>query len=163
MRRPIDSFRRDTARRLRENATNAETILWRHLRRSPVLGTHFRRQVPIGSYVADFASMADRLVIEVDGSQHAEGPVAETDQARTRWLEAEGYRVLRFWNNDITQNIDGVLEAIHSAMSPTMMFDEPLKHARHRDWTAAPAATPPRRASRADPPPAGEGEGTADA
>src|SRR5215831_6159538 len=154
MRRTIDSFRRDTARRLRGNTTNAEDILWRHLRRSPVLGTHFRRQVPIGRYVADFACMAARLVIEVDGSQHAEGPVAKTDKERTRWLEAEGYRVLRFWNNDITQNIEGVLETIHSAMSPTMVFDEPLKHTRRRDWTAAPApvATPPRRASRADPP-----------
>jgi very-short-patch-repair endonuclease len=163
MRRTIDSFRRDTARRSRANSTGAEEILWRHLRRSPVLGTHFRRQVPIGGYVADFACMAARLVIEVDGSQHAEGPVAESDKERTRWLEAEGYRVLRFWNNDIRQNIDGVLEAIHSAISPPMVFDEPLKHARRRDWTAAPAATPPRRASRADPPPAGEGEGKDDA
>jgi very-short-patch-repair endonuclease len=163
MRRTIDSFRRETARRLRANATNAEEMLWRHLRRSPVLGTHFRRQVPIGQYVADFACMAARLVIEVDGSQHAEGPVAETDKERTRWLEAEGYRVLRVWNNDITQNIDGVLESIHRSISPAMSFDESLKQTRRRDWTAAPAATPPRRASRADPPPAGEGEGRNDA
>jgi very-short-patch-repair endonuclease len=163
MRRTIDSFRRDTARRLRANTTGAEDILWRHLRRSPVLGTHFRRQVPIGRYVVDFACLATRLIVEVDGSQHAEGPVAESDKERTRWLEAEGYRVLRFWNNDITQNIDGVLEAIHSAISPTMLIDEPIKHARRRDWTAPSAATPPRRASRADPPPVGEGEGKPDA
>jgi very-short-patch-repair endonuclease len=133
MRRTNDSFRRDTARRLRATATNAEDILWRHLRRSPVLGTHFRRQVPIGRYVADFACLAARLVVEVDGSQHAEGPVAETDKERTRWLEAERYHVLRFWNNDITQNIGGVLESIHRATSATMEFDEPLKHKRHRD------------------------------
>jgi very-short-patch-repair endonuclease len=132
MRRTIDSFRRDTARRLRANATKAEEILWRHLRQSPVLGTHFRRQVPIGRYVADFACMAARLVVEVDGSQHAEGPVTETDKERTRWLESEGYRVLRFWNNDITQNIEGVLESIHRAMSPTMEFDEAMKHKRSR-------------------------------
>jgi len=163
MRRTINSFRRDTARRLRANTTGAEDILWRHLRRSPVLGTHFRRQVPIGRYVADFACMAARLVVEVDGSQHVEGPVAETDKVRTRWLESQGYRVLRVWNNDITQNIEGVLEAIHSAVSPTMIFDEPLKHARRRDWAAAPAATPPRRAARVDPPLAGEGEGKTDA
>ena len=163
MRRTINSFRRDTARRLRANTTGAEDILWRHLRRSPVLGTHFRRQVPIGRYVADFACMAARLVVEVDGSQHVEGPVAETDKERTRWLESQGYRVLRVWNNDITQNIEGVLEAIHSAVSPTMIFDEPLKHARRRDWAAAPAATPPRRAARVDPPLAGEGEGKTDA
>jgi len=163
MRRTIDSFRRDTARRLRANTTGAEDILWRHLRRSPVLGTHFRRQVPIGRYVADFACMAARLVIEVDGSQHAEGPIAESDKERTRWLESEGYRVVRFWNNEITQNIEGVLESIHRSISPTMNLDETLKHARRRDWTAEPPATPPRRAMRADPPPAGEGEGNADA
>jgi very-short-patch-repair endonuclease len=153
MRRTIDSFRRDTARRLRANATNAETLLWRHLRRSPVLGTHFRRQVPIGRYVVDFACMAAHLVIEVDGSQHAEGPVAETDQVRTRWLESEGYRVLRFWNNDIAQNIEGVLEAIHRAISPAMEFDEPLKHERHgrsdRDHRDHP--TPARVARRPSP------------
>jgi very-short-patch-repair endonuclease len=163
MRRTIDSFRCATARRLRTNTTGAEDILWRNLRRSPVLGMHFRRQVPIGRYVADFACMTARLIVEIDGSQHAEGPVAESDKERTRWLESEGYRVLRFWNNDITQNIDGVLEATHSAVSPTMIFDEPLKHMRHRDWAASPAATPPRRASRVDPSPAGEGEGKADA
>ena len=139
MRRTIDSFRRDTARRLRANATNAEETLWRCLRHSPVLGTHFRRQVPIGRYVVDFACMAARLVIEVDGSQHAEGPVAETDKERTRWLEAEGYRVLRFWNNDITQNIDGVLESIHHAISPVMDFDKPLKHERHARSHPTPA------------------------
>jgi very-short-patch-repair endonuclease len=158
MRRTIDSFRRQTARRLRANATNAEDILWREVRRSPVLGTHFRRQVPIGSYVADFACMAARLVVEVDGSQHAEGPVAETDRVRTQWLESEGYRVLRFWNNEVTQNIEGVLESIHAAISGTTDFDARLTHKRRRDWATTTAATPPRRALRADPPPAGEGE-----
>jgi very-short-patch-repair endonuclease len=147
MRRTIDSFRRDTARRLRANATNAEETLWRRLRQSPVLGTHFRRQVPIGRYVADFACMGARLVIEVDGSQHVEGPVAETDKERTRWLEAEGFRVLRFWNNDITQNIDGVLDSIHHAISPAMDFDEPLKHERH----ARSHPTPARSARRPSP------------
>ena len=158
MRRTISSFRRHTARRLRENTTGAEDVLWRHLRRSPVLGTHFRRQVPIGRYVADFACLAAHLVIEIDASQHAEGQVAETDAARTRWLESEGYRVLRFWNNDVTQNVDSVLEIIHHAVSPALTFEEPLKHDRHRDWATTASATPPRRASRADPPPAGEGE-----
>jgi very-short-patch-repair endonuclease len=68
----IDSFRRRTARRLRANTTDAERTLWRHLRKLETEGTHFRRQVPIGPYVADFACMAARLVIEVDGSQHGE-------------------------------------------------------------------------------------------
>jgi very-short-patch-repair endonuclease len=153
MRRTIDSFRRDTARRLRAHSTNAEALLWRHLRRSPVRGTHFRRQVPIGRYVVDFACMAAHLVIEVDGSQHAEGPVAESDKERTCWLESEGYRVVRFWNNDITQNIDGVIEAVHRAISGSLSFDTPLKHRRYKRSEDGDAVhpTPARSARRPSP------------
>src|SRR5262249_36632926 len=115
-RRSIDSFRRETARRLRANATGAEQRLWRELRRSPMLGSHFRRQVTIGPYVADFACMAARIVIELDGSQHGDAPKRKRDAERTAWLKAEGYRVLRFWNNDLTGNMRGVLESIHSAL-----------------------------------------------
>src|SRR5271156_5364315 len=78
-------------------------------------GTHFRRQVPIGPYVADFACMAARLVIELDGSQHNTDANRLRDQIRTRWLESEGFRVIRFWNNDLTQNMDGVLETVYGA------------------------------------------------
>jgi very-short-patch-repair endonuclease len=154
-RRPIDSFRRATARRLRANSTAAEVLLWRELRKLEIRGTHFRRQVPIGPYVADFACMASRLVIEVDGSQHGEVPNKARDNKRTNWLEAEGYRVLRFWNNDITQNPAGVLDVIYVALYGSR-DGEPkmLKHRRKR------GITPPRRALRADPPPPGEG-GTA--
>src|SRR5947207_4152034 len=102
----IDSFRRATARRLRANATNSESIVWKHLRTLETDGTHFRRQVPIGPYVADFACLAARLIIEIDGSHHAEEPNKTRDEERTRLLEAEGYRLLRFWNNDIRQNPD---------------------------------------------------------
>src|SRR5262249_10564105 len=102
----VSVFRRNTAKRLRETLTAAEALLWRRLRRFPVAGTHFRRQVPIGPYVADFACMAARLIIEVDGSQHGRDDLLKRDEARTRWLEAEGYRVLRFWNNDLTNNMD---------------------------------------------------------
>src|SRR5687767_14917395 len=104
-RRTIASFRRDTARRLRTNSTGAEARLWQHLKRSPVLGSHFRRQAPIGPYIADFACMAARLVIEVDGSQHGLDAGMRRDARRTQWLEREGYRVIRFWNNDVTENI----------------------------------------------------------
>jgi very-short-patch-repair endonuclease len=79
-------------------------------------GTHFRRQVPIGPYVVDFACMAAHLVIELDGSQHNAAPRRAKDEMRTRWLEAEGYRVIRFWNNDLTHNIDGVLETVYAAL-----------------------------------------------
>ena len=89
-RRGIDDFRRAAARRLRANSTNAEALLWRELRKLETKGTHFRRQVPIGRYVVDFACMASRLIVEVDGSQHGEEPNASRDEARTRWLESEG-------------------------------------------------------------------------
>jgi very-short-patch-repair endonuclease len=155
-RRTIDSFRRATARRLRANSTAAEILLWRELRKLETKGTHFRRQVPIGHYVADFACLASRLVIEMDGSQHDEEPHKSRDETRTRWLESEGYRVLRFWNNDITQNPAGVLDVIYGALYGTRDAEPKLlKHGLSRER----AVTPPRLAAslRADPPPPGEG------
>jgi very-short-patch-repair endonuclease len=128
--RSIDSFRRETARRLRKNSTYAEIKLWRHLRQLPTLGSHFRRQVPVGPYVADFACMAVKLLIEVDGSQHGEAENANRDEARTRWLQAEGYRVIRFWNNEIANNIDGVMDAIYAAIHG-VSDAEPL-HLKHQ-------------------------------
>jgi len=106
------------ARRMRREPTEAERKLWWHLRhRLPVAGSHFRRQVQIGPYLADFACHRSKLVVEIDGGQHAEA-IAQ-DAARTRRLEAEGYRVLRFWNNDVLSNIDGVLTEIHGALTTT--------------------------------------------
>jgi len=132
-RKSIDRFRKIAARRLRSNATNAEAQLWKHLRRHPMIGSHFRRQVIIGPYIADFTCMAARLVVEVDGSQHGEQANVLRDEARTKWLEAEGYRVLRFWNNDIFANIDGVLNEIHAALKSLAANDAvQLKHERRR-------------------------------
>jgi very-short-patch-repair endonuclease len=129
--RTIGSFRRQKARQLRANATSPEVRLWRHLRRLPMLGSHFRRQVPIGPYVADFACMAARLIIEVDGAQHEEAAVKARDALRTQWLEREGYRVLRFWNNELIENMEGVLEAIHVALYGSRNSDATaLKHKR---------------------------------
>jgi len=131
--RSIDSFRLDTARRLRKKATFAEIKLWRHLRQVPMLGSHFRRQVPIGAYVADFACMASKLLIEVDGGQHGEEQNAKRDEARTRWLEAEGYRVIRFWNNEVINNIDGVMEVVYAAVHGAANAEPTyLKHRRAR-------------------------------
>ena len=147
-------FRRAEARDLRFNATDAEVRLWRRLRRFPVAGTHFRRQVSIGPYVADFACMAARLIIEVDGSQHGDEENLKRDERRTRWFESNGYRVIRFWNNDISRNIDGVLEAIYAALYGSLDAEAaPLKHQRRRHPRRHP--TP---ALRADPLLAGEGE-----
>jgi very-short-patch-repair endonuclease len=132
-RRTIDSFRRQAARRLRVNATDAEAKLWRRLRKLETDGTHFRRQVPIGPYVADFACMAARLVIEIDGSHHGEDENKARDDKRTRWLESEGYRVVWFWNNDLVQNIGGVLDVIYAALYGSRDTEpKPLKHARRR-------------------------------
>jgi very-short-patch-repair endonuclease len=89
--------------------------------------------VPIGPYVADFACMAARLVIEVDGSQHGDAVVKVYDDARTQLLEREGYRVIRFWNNDLIENIEGVLETIHAALHGSRDSDPGmLRHKRRK-------------------------------
>jgi very-short-patch-repair endonuclease len=109
---------RALAREMRANPTDTERKLWWHLRhRLKTPDTHFRRQVRIGRFIADFASHGAHLVIEVDGGQHAVR--TEADMERTRALEASGYRVLRFWNNDVLNNVDGVLEAIQRAITTT--------------------------------------------
>jgi very-short-patch-repair endonuclease len=106
------------ARQMRGNPTDAERKLWWHLRhRLNIPNTHFRRQVRIGRFIADFACHSARLIIEVDGGQHA--TMTAADAGRTKLLEANGYRVLRFWNNDVLKNIDGVLEVIQRAITTT--------------------------------------------
>ena len=101
------------ARRLRVNQTDAETKLWYRLRDRQIAGAKFVRQEPIGSYICDFTCRERKFVIEVDGGQHSE---SRDDAIRDRELLARGYRVLRFWNNDVLSNIDGVLLAIEAAM-----------------------------------------------
>ena len=103
----------DKARTLRKNATDAEKRLWRALREK-LPGTKWRRQVPHGPYVADFLCFAAKLIVEADGGQHAEQ--TEQDAIRTRYFERQGYRVLRFWNNDVLENTDGVIETIAAAL-----------------------------------------------
>jgi molybdopterin-guanine dinucleotide biosynthesis protein B len=96
-------------------------------------GTHFRRQMPIGRFVVDFACPAAHLVVEVDGSQHGDNSTRVFDEQRTRWLESEGYQVLRFWNNEVTQNLRGVLQRIYVALYGSAGIDaRELKHTRRR-------------------------------
>ena len=103
------------ARALRANQTEAESRLWQRLRVRQLAGAKFRRQAPVGPYIADFICLAAKLIVEIDGGQHADN--AEADAARTAWLEDQGFRVLRFWNNDVLDNTDGVLEEILAALS----------------------------------------------
>jgi len=100
---------------LRRESTEAEKRLWRALRELGL--AKWRRQMPIGPYFPDLTCFASRLVIELDGSQHAEAD--DYDRARTRFLESQGYRVLRFWNNDVRDNLGGVVAAISQALSPS--------------------------------------------
>jgi very-short-patch-repair endonuclease len=106
---------RTTARRLRRNLTDAEQLLWRHLRMRQLAGNRFRKQHPIGEFVVDFVCMERRLAIEIDGGQHAESTAY--DARRTKSLEAGGYRVLRFWDSEVLQNIEGVKEEIWHALT----------------------------------------------
>lgn len=96
--------------------TDAERLLWSKLRRKQMHGHMFRHQAPIGPYIVDFACLTIKLVIEVDGGQHNINKAA--DEKRTAWLESQGYRVMRFWNNEVLQNLEGVLEAIWLATKP---------------------------------------------
>jgi len=102
------------AKGMRRQPTKAENLLWYHLRNRQIANVKFRRQEPTGSFIADFVAMELRLIIELDGGQHA--LAANADKARTTALEKDGYRVLRFWNNDVLENLDGVLQRIHEVI-----------------------------------------------
>ena len=96
----------ERARTLRREMTEAEERLWQRLRFRQTHGYRFRRQVPLGRFIADFMCHEARLIVEIDSGQH--DPLSESEVQRTRFLESEGYRVLRFWNNDVMENADGV-------------------------------------------------------
>src|SRR4026209_437888 len=98
------------ARTLRSNLTDAEQFLWQRLRYRQIEGHKFRRQRPVGPYIVDFVCVEVKLIIEVDGGQHSDNKTY--DMVRDRWLEEEGYRVLRLWNNEVLKNIEGVIEII---------------------------------------------------
>ncbi|MCE7887093.1 MAG: endonuclease domain-containing protein [Alphaproteobacteria bacterium PRO2] len=107
----LKKFSRD----LRNNPTDAEKILWRCLKRKQLHGLKFRRQKPIDNFIADFVCLEKRLIIELDGGQHNDNL---QDRHRTEILESNGFLVLRFWNNEIFENIEGVLETIMNTVNP---------------------------------------------
>jgi very-short-patch-repair endonuclease len=104
---------RERAKELRSAMTDAERRLWYRLRAHRLGGCKFKRQVPIGAYIVDFVSLERKLIIEVDGGQHADN---EADQRRDAWLRDSGYRVIRFWNHDVLRQTDSVLEEIVAAI-----------------------------------------------
>lgn len=114
---------RHIAKILRRRPTDAEKRLWRYLRGKQLEGFKFRRQEPIGNYVADFVCFEKRIIVEVDGSQHCKGKDSERDQ----WFEGQGFKVLRFWNNEVLSNTQGVWEVIRKAL-----IDSPSPNPSHR-------------------------------
>lgn len=109
----------EQARVLRRNQTDAERRLWGYLRDRRLDGWKFRRQHPVGVYVIDLYCAEAKLVIEVDGGQHDFDGFREKDAERTSYLENQGLKVIRFWNNEVMENIMGVLEAIREALGPS--------------------------------------------
>ena len=101
------------ARKLRKHSTDTEGHLWRFLRDRQIEGFKFRRQQPVGSYVVDFVNLEKKVIIELDGALHALHP---GDRIRDEWLRAEGYKVVRFWDNQVFSNLEGVLETIRDAL-----------------------------------------------
>ena len=104
------------AKQLRRNMTEAELLLWRHLRGHRLLGVKFKRQQPLGNYIVDFVCFGGKLVIEVDGGQHLDN---RQDQQRDAWLRSQGFEVLRFWNNEVLEQTEAVLERILQVLSPS--------------------------------------------
>jgi very-short-patch-repair endonuclease len=127
----VSSRLRSNARALRRNSTDAERILWSQLRDHRLNGAGFRRQVPIGNYIADFVCHGAKLVIELDGGQHYSDQGEQADAARSAAIEAEGFKVLRFSNYDVMTNRAGVLETIAAGIAER-----------------APTPTPPRKRGR---------------
>jgi very-short-patch-repair endonuclease len=129
--RPVPELNRLRAKSMRTEMTDAERTLWIQLRAHRLDGLRFRRQTPIGQYIVDFVCHERRLVVELDGGQHAE---STHDVRRDRWLESKGYRVLRFWNSDVFKNREGVLETIVSAArGATPLPDPPPQGGRGND------------------------------
>jgi very-short-patch-repair endonuclease len=104
------------ARQLRRNQTDAERQLWFRLRDRQLAGHKFRRQVALGTFVVDFLCFDARIVVELDGGQHGDSKQQASDHARTTWLASQGYRILRFWNHEILDNMEGVLVTITEAL-----------------------------------------------
>jgi very-short-patch-repair endonuclease len=114
---------RKFAKQLRHQMTDSENRLWRHLRAHRLDGEKFRRQQPIGAYVVDFVHFGARLIVEADGGQHNG---ALHDEHRDAWLQAQGFKVMRFWNNEIMNNLEGVLSSVMTEIAKAPSPPAPL-------------------------------------
>ena len=110
----MNAIMRERARYLKKNMTDAERSLWSDIRRRQISNCQFRRQYPMGKFIVDFICLEKMLIIEVDGGQHTEEQ--EYDEARTKWLESQGYKVLRFWNFEVMKYKEAVLQTIEDAL-----------------------------------------------
>jgi very-short-patch-repair endonuclease len=113
------------ARQLRINQTEAEKRLWKHLRTKQINVLKFRRQQPIGPYIVDFVCFKNKLIIELDGSQHVDNK--PHDLVRDNWLRLQGFSVYRFWNNDVMNNIDGILRVVYDYCAKHHTLSPPIK------------------------------------
>jgi very-short-patch-repair endonuclease len=111
----VTELQRARAKELRRKMTRAETLLWRHLKADRLEGLGFRRQSPMGNYIADFVAHSCKLVVEVDGESHDFEERIRHDDRRDQWFSSRGYRVLRFTNDDVMKNLEGVVLAIRQA------------------------------------------------
>lgn len=109
--------KRNLARELRQRQTESENTLWARLRNRQFEGVKFRRQQPTDPDIVDFASFENKIIIEIDGGQRNKREITEKDEGRAVWLKGEGYHILRFWNNEVLKNVDGVLEVIREALN----------------------------------------------
>jgi very-short-patch-repair endonuclease len=136
----VSRFQRGNAKRLRRVMTRAEVLLWRHLKAHRLNGLAFRRQAPMGNYVADFVSHSCRLIIELDGESHDFESRQRADAIRDAWFASRGYRVLRFTNDDVLKNLEGVVltiaEAVRSDAPPSLSL--PRKGGGNPNTTVGP-------------------------
>ncbi|NJL07499.1 MAG: endonuclease domain-containing protein [Methylacidiphilales bacterium] len=123
---PVSDRQRARARDLRQTMTRAETLLWRHLKAHRADGLGFRRQTPIGPYIVDFVCHAAQLIVELDGESHDFPSRQNRDEVRDAWLRSQGFRVLRFTNDEVLGNLEGVVMAIQQAAAARMSPSPPL-------------------------------------
>lgn len=115
------------AKIMRRRPTDAENLLWEHLRAKRFLGLKFKRQEPIGNYIADFICYEKKIVIELDGGQHARKRVALEDRKRDEWMKSQGFKILRIWNHEVLRNLEEVLEIIADECESPSPQSSPIK------------------------------------